>query len=437
MEQMSSRQHVIVYLSGFESYNPTFELTMPYGMTQDGIASALGLTRGHVSLLAKRLIAAGDVECAKKRITEVQDSVRFIYYLTPRGMSKARDLRRNLPDGPLTPNIAIARGLRGCSENEFRSLPSDERALIGMLCLISRRIYKREIPSKITCLLRYGNGGEVNIDEETRTRYLATASMEEIRGWHSDAADWFTDRHPEDMERLAHLIHGERIREAERFVSDRRYMLMGSSDPDHALMVEMLLQRSQDPVVHTTAAHMAIACGDTAKARSMLETSEYIDREAKLTLLCDIRVMEGDAAGVLSDTIDAYTGDPLGAIAMGRAYIALGNPNGALPFLRHARISMCERSCLYGLDEAYRLEALAMLLLGQNDRALKLLTRAMEAALDSHRKEWIRDMVKALNRARSKHGAGFEGIDIGNVQVSDVLYVPLEHGKPLESESPS
>ena len=53
-------ERIVVHLSGFLRHADAFEV--PLEMTQDGIGSALGISRAHVALELKRLRVAGKVE---------------------------------------------------------------------------------------------------------------------------------------------------------------------------------------------------------------------------------------------------------------------------------------------------------------------------------------------------------------------------------------
>ena len=50
------KQRIMLHLSRFPGYYPGDDYTIPFDLTQDGIASVVGITRAHVSIDLKKLI---------------------------------------------------------------------------------------------------------------------------------------------------------------------------------------------------------------------------------------------------------------------------------------------------------------------------------------------------------------------------------------------
>lgn len=81
---------ILVHLNKFASRGFS-EYNMPYSLTQDGIANALGISRAHASLELKKLRERDLVENGLAHVTE-KGVKRNVYYLKPLGMSKAHDV---------------------------------------------------------------------------------------------------------------------------------------------------------------------------------------------------------------------------------------------------------------------------------------------------------------------------------------------------------
>jgi tetratricopeptide (TPR) repeat protein len=85
-------ERILVHLSGFLRYADAYEC--PIDMTQDGIATALALSRAHVALELKRLKTTARVQ---ERMTHVANarSRRKVYELTPAGQEASRRMREH------------------------------------------------------------------------------------------------------------------------------------------------------------------------------------------------------------------------------------------------------------------------------------------------------------------------------------------------------
>ena len=85
-------ERIVVHLSGFLRHIDAYEV--PPEMTQDGIGSALGISRAHVALELKRLRAAGKVEERMAHVATARTR-RKVYVLTPAGQDLARRMREH------------------------------------------------------------------------------------------------------------------------------------------------------------------------------------------------------------------------------------------------------------------------------------------------------------------------------------------------------
>jgi len=83
-------ERILVHLSGFLRHADAYEC--PVEMTQDGIATALALSRAHVALELKRLKSTGKVGERMAHVTNAR-SRRKVYELTPSGQEASRRMR--------------------------------------------------------------------------------------------------------------------------------------------------------------------------------------------------------------------------------------------------------------------------------------------------------------------------------------------------------
>ncbi len=85
-------ERILVHLSGFLRHADAYEV--PVEMTQDGIATALSLSRAHVALELKRLKATGKVQERMAHVANAR-SRRKVYELAPAGQEIARRMREH------------------------------------------------------------------------------------------------------------------------------------------------------------------------------------------------------------------------------------------------------------------------------------------------------------------------------------------------------
>src|SRR5207245_3374688 len=83
-------ERILVHLSGFLRHAESYEC--PVDMTQDGIATALSLSRAHVALELKRLKSTGKVQERMAHVANAR-SRRKEYELTPAGHEISRRTR--------------------------------------------------------------------------------------------------------------------------------------------------------------------------------------------------------------------------------------------------------------------------------------------------------------------------------------------------------
>ena len=87
-------QKLILQLSRYTQVVPE-SMCAPFGVCQDGIGMAVGITRAHASLELGRLIRTGSVEMWMAHIPKTKNK-RMVYSLTVKGIQEAKEIRSNL-----------------------------------------------------------------------------------------------------------------------------------------------------------------------------------------------------------------------------------------------------------------------------------------------------------------------------------------------------
>ena len=86
------KQRIMLHLSRFPGYYPGDDYTIPFDLTQDGIASVVGITRAHVSIDLKKLIEL-DYVVGWQAHLKGSRTKRFVYALQPKGTIEAAAIR--------------------------------------------------------------------------------------------------------------------------------------------------------------------------------------------------------------------------------------------------------------------------------------------------------------------------------------------------------
>lgn len=131
-DRILTRQEMVL-LHLMEYVNVTVnEYTMPFALTQDGIGAAVGISRSHAATVVGILEDKGLVAWVP---THPKGATvrRRTYYLLPRGIERARELRESLAREGLSVDDVIRRpGACGNgSPNVVRAVSEFERALMA------------------------------------------------------------------------------------------------------------------------------------------------------------------------------------------------------------------------------------------------------------------------------------------------------------------
>ncbi|MBM4248187.1 MAG: tetratricopeptide repeat protein [Euryarchaeota archaeon] len=139
---------ILVHLLRFARFAGEFEV--PWGMTQYGIAEAVGTGQDHVSRAVRRLVNKGLLTESKNRVEGVSER-RKVYFLTGEGRAAAEELARRVEEsrvrlpgagdggavtlreamrllGPQHPLVEVARAVRPGGELDREALGASRRA---------------------------------------------------------------------------------------------------------------------------------------------------------------------------------------------------------------------------------------------------------------------------------------------------------------------
>ncbi|MFW5914216.1 MAG: hypothetical protein ACOCSO_00325, partial [Thermoplasmatota archaeon] len=124
-------ERIVLHLSRFSRFQEDYDV--PKDVSQDGIASALRISRAHAAIEVKKLKDGGEV---RERLAHVKrgKSKRKVYFLTPKGEERAQDIREFAESEgiDITPLLDISR----CSgEDLYPSLEPELRSVLAQACV--------------------------------------------------------------------------------------------------------------------------------------------------------------------------------------------------------------------------------------------------------------------------------------------------------------
>ncbi len=381
MYDFNTHQRMLLHLSRFSNLDVSMDYGAPTEITQDGAAAALGITRSHACTTLLRMEKAREVLVGLSRVSGSNCKVKKkIYVLSEHGKEV---LKRTLDEleasGVPRSELELSSPVNRMSSDMMREMAPEDRAAIGMLCVLRRNRMRQELDLKCGYGMPFDGKGNLSIRADARERFLSTATEKELKSWNSAAADQYQGT-PEDLpERLHHLIRARRLREALKLARENRFPIADSMDAGVLDSMRELCESTGDRDASLTATLLALRLGDTATAEAVMAFAGDGD-EAK-AMRAEVLLAEGRTEEALETALDCYSSDGFTSLALGKCMNAAGRPEEALVYLRMSRRRMMESGCLFRLDEVMEQEAAADRAIGRDERAA-----ALERAAESVRR---------------------------------------------------
>lgn len=375
MYGFSNREKAMLHLSLHMGLDPNMEFGAPLEITQDGVAMALGITRSHASTILNRMKNNGEVMVGLSRVDGGDCKVkRKIYFLTPKGKAALDERLSGLLAAGVPPSELEFEGkIDRYSDAKMASMEIRQRNGVGMLMVMRTPVHRRDVDPELLNAVSFDASGWIRFKSATRKRFMGMATEDDIRTWHSMAADHHGDNDGDLCEIIHHMTLARRIREAERIVGNHRFEMCDMPDEDTLESILGLCEVSIDVTVRDTAILMAIRLGDTGPAWRLL------GRDRRTAMHPETLLAEGRLDEAMESALDNYDGTMENALVLGKCMVMAGRDEEALTFLGKARAEMMKSRCLFRLDEVLLYEAVAEHDLGNIERASSL-ARAGRAA---------------------------------------------------------
>ncbi len=220
-------ERIVLHLSQYSKYIDSYDA--PVDISQDGIAAALRISRAHAAIELKKLKDGGEVVEKLVHIRKGKTK-RKVYFLLPPGEERAVRIRQFAESEGI--DIQPFLDLRKCKGPElWSSLDDENKSVLAMACIFRRPFHRAALPETSIALLPTDALGMVDLPEELRLSIPPLVAPGLLRQYHSLAADYWL-REGDYRERLYHLIHAGRGKEAEMLLASKGAGLLPSADRD-------------------------------------------------------------------------------------------------------------------------------------------------------------------------------------------------------------
>ena len=356
------------------------------------------------------------------------------YHLTELGRNKYLERSKELQVIGLNLDESVV--ISDITEQDFMKLNAYQSEMLGCFCLLKQQATRETFPQGVP-YIHFKPAGTAYIKPHIKKRVLSFATPDMLMRWHSRAADWCIDHEDGISERLHHLNHAHRDREAIRLIKVMRYSMMDEPVPEDADTLFDISLRHDDAELLSITARILICLEDYSRASKIISRISDFD-ETLGGILSAEKLLKQHKLEEAKLMIEAYDdGRSESLMISGICLLWSEMAKEAKEKFMETRIRMTDEGCIFNMDLLLTYEAFADMMLGNNDSARMMMEMATVVCINEKRKADLTEMAGRLFPVfGSEDCVLLERIDIRDVKVPDVLYVPLEHGKSLETESP-
>lgn len=404
-------ERILLHLARFSKFQENYDV--PPDVSQDGIASALRISRAHAAIELKKLKENSEVN---ERLAHIKGgkSRRKVYFLTPDGEERARQVREYAEKEGI--EIAPLLDLRRCDPEElWNSLNEEMKEILGKASVF-RRPFKREIlPPTSIPLLPEDRDGMVTMPEHLRNAVPSLIPDEDLRSYHSFAADYWLQM-GDYRERLYHLLRAGRRKEAEILLAMRGVAFLENPDRDLLELVFELKEVSDKYAekINKLKAELSLALGDEERCLEVLETMKY---SARLPERLEATRIEGNLLlqkGALEEALDvlqkgrSMVGDCINVpleCDIARVLIEMHRHREAREILE-SLLPLCSEGASGDLiGRIYYLLGMNSMASGSYQDAVKYLSKGLSMVKNEERDRWYAALSDAFMRLGMKEQA--------------------------------
>ena len=408
MKEITNHDRISAHLFRYNYIRTDIEFDAPFEITQDGIAMSIGVSRGHSNIILKRMEENNEIIIGFSSIKDSHRSAkRKVYFLSEFGKSLFKARVKELKESG-TDVEDLIKGIDRYRLEDIRRITGDRMDDLGCMAVLQVKVRREDVPleSPLVPIVRQNYAV---MKDSIRNTLLSEASPDEIRRWHSKAADWCMDHGAGIEERLQHLVYSFRDREAVRIVRNQRYLLIDNPDQRLSDAMGTLALRYGRPDIIDTAARISLEVGDLEMADRLSSKLLRIDPPKGRGLRCELYLKRSQAEEALTLARYHYNGDVDTGLILGMCLLETSHFEDAVECLERTKGRMISEGCIFRLDELLMYEAEAQICMKEYDSASILI----DAAVSFTRSQRRRVSLLALkDRLNSEHGVLLEGIQV-------------------------
>jgi len=273
--------------------NPKEIFNVPFDLTQDGIASVLGISRAHVSLELKKLKEVGKISDWQAHI-KGSGSKRKAYCLLPDGIADAEMLKKKFEKAGISIDALL--DMKRCDPGiMWDNLSAKDKETFGLACVFRVPILRKTLPETNTGVIPYDFYGKTCIGDVVRERYLSLADPESVKVWNSRAADWWMDNGNDGQERLYHLVNAGRSTEACKLILRNSDKFLENPNEDLLKVVkETTVIPKYTESIYNIRAKVALECDDIDDAFACADVlADFLTKDADM-IRAEAYMLSGD-----------------------------------------------------------------------------------------------------------------------------------------------
>ncbi len=393
VDTVTIRERLLLHLNRFPEYSPETIYNIPFDLTQDGIASVLGISRAHASLELKKLRESQRV-CEWLAHIKSSGSKRKAYSLLPGGKQEAELVRSRFESDGISVEGLL--DMKRCDPNiMWSSLNDEDRTTFGLACTFREPVLRRTLPDTTTGVIPSDFEGMVRISDDVRRKYLDIVDDTERRSWHSLAADWYVNNNGENQEKLFHLSSSGRNNEAAKLLIKNANMFLENPNED---LLNTVKSMEIPPKFRESAleiqATISLDCMDVENATFCADRlDEYCSRNADV-IRAEVFILtnEPETAYRIANQSYSEIRTPLLALVTAKALFLMKEYENADSFITNAVKDMMECGDVTCIDRILMLKAGVAYAQGNKDRCSSYLNKALRSC----RKDIYRSKIKDL-----------------------------------------
>ena len=383
---------------------PSELFNVPFDLTQDGIASVLGITRAHASLELKKLKETGKADDWVAHI-KGSGTKRKVYYLLPEGIAEAELLKKRFEDSGIMIDALL--DMKRCEpEVMWDNLNDKDKETFGLACVFRVPIERKTIPETTSGVIPANFFGMTCINKDVSERYLSLSDPVKVKAWHSRAADWWMDNNADGQltEKLYHLTEAGRYTEACKLLVKMSDAYLEDPDDDLlSVLKKIVVPPKYSESVYNIRARAALDCYDIKDALACADIlADFLTDDADMIRAEAYMLSKEEQKGF--DTAAALfkkTPSSRAALVAARCLFRLKKYDEASAFLDSSRKVLAENDDATGIDELLLLRAGIAYAAGNTDEALGYLSKAKRASKKKKTKDRVDILTKNIKSGKN------------------------------------